>query len=298
MCASCKCGCKPGKPAKGCDCQCKECRAARESVSKSGILVRVEKMNKYRAVNDAGMLPGAIGGSVLGAYAARSRRPAVMLGSTIAGSLAGGAAGSAATYRLRRKMARKDRERAAVGKSDRAARQRKTAATIAAIPYANYAAPFYAASQSKKGRKLAVGGRTIGRMAAESAAFGAPGIALTLLSRGRSRALTNAGRVYGAVGGMVGSSHGAYRAVGNAQRRGDIPVGKSLAELGGVAKAAPFGSLSNPFKGIGALKPVGGSVKRRVANNAAAASVARKPRFKDSSVSPFKDMSNPLRRIS
>ena len=35
MCASCECGCKPGKPAKGCDCTCKMCREARASVSKS-----------------------------------------------------------------------------------------------------------------------------------------------------------------------------------------------------------------------------------------------------------------------
>jgi hypothetical protein len=160
-------------------------------VSKSGILVRVEKMkSREDYVQNAGALSGAIGGSVLGAHATRRlrRRPAVMLGTTVAGSLAGTVAGSAATSHLRRKMARKDRERASLG--------------------------------------------------------------------------------------------------------------KSLAELGVVAKAAPFGSLSNPFKGIGALKPVGGNVKRRVANNAAAASVARKPRFNDSSVSPFKDMSNPLRRIS
>lgn len=121
MCDSCKCGCKPGKPAKGCDCQCKDCRAAREGVSKSGRLVPVsefsKKYDKYQAVNDAGMLPGAIGGSILGAYAARRRRPAVMLGTTLAGSLAGSVAGGAATTPIRRKMARKDRESAKVGKS-------------------------------------------------------------------------------------------------------------------------------------------------------------------------------------
>ena len=31
MCDSCGCGCKPGKPDRGCDCQCKTCREARMS---------------------------------------------------------------------------------------------------------------------------------------------------------------------------------------------------------------------------------------------------------------------------
>lgn len=31
MCASCDCGCKPGKPERGCTCKCKMCRAARSS---------------------------------------------------------------------------------------------------------------------------------------------------------------------------------------------------------------------------------------------------------------------------
>jgi len=204
MCASCKCGCKPGKPAKGCDCQCKECRAARESVGKSfSDLSLIAKASWKEAVNlskamkmksrenyvaNAGALSGAIGGSILGAHATRRlrRRPAVMLGTTVAGSLAGAVAGTAATGPLRRKMANK--------------------------------------------------------------------------------------------------------------KAAQMNVGKSLSDLGVVAKASPFGSMGNAFKGVGSLKPVGGDMKRRMTNNAAVASVQRKRRMNDS-VSPFKDMSNPLRRI-
>lgn len=65
MCASCKCGCKPGKPAKGCDCQCKDCRTAREGVSKSGRLVLVEKgYTKEDALRSAALAPTVAGGLV------------------------------------------------------------------------------------------------------------------------------------------------------------------------------------------------------------------------------------------
>lgn len=219
MCASCKCGCKPGKPAKGCDCQCKECRAARESVSKSGILISVDKRDsskwrpnsaERRAVSNATLRDKDYWKFNAGA----------------AGGYAAGGAG--ALY-----LARKGKPKAALGALG--------AGVLAGLPLD--------------------------------------------IAAGRAKHF---------------ASNKARRDMGLPERTQFMQrqVGKSLAELGGVAKAAPFGSLSNPFKGIGALKPVGDSVKRRVANNAAAASVARKPRFKDSSVSPFKDMSNPLRRIS
>ncbi|CAB4194559.1 hypothetical protein UFOVP1264_14 [uncultured Caudovirales phage] len=35
MCASCDCGCKPGKPEKSCKCSCAMCKKARMSVEKS-----------------------------------------------------------------------------------------------------------------------------------------------------------------------------------------------------------------------------------------------------------------------
>ena len=34
MCAQCKCGCKAGKPAKGCKCTCAMCKKARTKVKK------------------------------------------------------------------------------------------------------------------------------------------------------------------------------------------------------------------------------------------------------------------------
>lgn len=34
MCAKCGCGCKPGKPAKGCKCTCATCKAARKKGKK------------------------------------------------------------------------------------------------------------------------------------------------------------------------------------------------------------------------------------------------------------------------
>lgn len=41
MCASCGCGCKPGKASKGCNCSCKTCREARTmSVEKSYMLAK------------------------------------------------------------------------------------------------------------------------------------------------------------------------------------------------------------------------------------------------------------------
>lgn len=35
MCAMCDCGCKKGKPAKGCECSCAMCKGARQKVEKS-----------------------------------------------------------------------------------------------------------------------------------------------------------------------------------------------------------------------------------------------------------------------
>jgi len=51
MCASCGCGCKPGKPAKGCDCNCKTCKNARMSVEKSFIVSKA--MRNFEAIADA-----------------------------------------------------------------------------------------------------------------------------------------------------------------------------------------------------------------------------------------------------
>ena len=34
MCAKCGCGCKPGKPSKGCKCTCASCKAARKGEDK------------------------------------------------------------------------------------------------------------------------------------------------------------------------------------------------------------------------------------------------------------------------
>lgn len=52
MCASCGCGCKPGKTAKGCNCTCKTCRDARTmSVEKSHL---IRKSNRgFEAIADA-----------------------------------------------------------------------------------------------------------------------------------------------------------------------------------------------------------------------------------------------------
>lgn len=43
MCASCGCGCKPGKEQKGCKCTCKTCREARMSVKKSFMVAKAHR---------------------------------------------------------------------------------------------------------------------------------------------------------------------------------------------------------------------------------------------------------------
>lgn len=114
---------------------------------------------------------------------------------------------------------------------DRAQSQRRTAGTIAAIPYGSIVAPFYSASQAKKGRKAAVGGRTYGRTALEGTAGALPGAALTMaLSRGGGGGgRLAAARLLTLGGTSAGAAHGASRAMRNAQKRGD--VGKSLLEV-------------------------------------------------------------------
>ena len=115
-------------------------------------------------------------------------------------------------------------------RSDIARSQRMTAGTLAALPYANMATPFYAASQAKKGRKAAVAGRTLGRTTLEGSAAALPAGALyALAARSGNTKAAIAARLAGAVGVAGASAHGASRAMRNAQKRGDI--GKSLLEV-------------------------------------------------------------------
>jgi hypothetical protein len=115
-------------------------------------------------------------------------------------------------------------------RSDIARSQRMTAGTLAALPYANLATPFYSASQAKKGRKAAVGARTLGRTTLEGSAASIPAGALyALASRSGSTKAALIARLAGAVGVAGASAHGASSAMRNAQRRGDI--GKSLLDV-------------------------------------------------------------------
>jgi hypothetical protein len=110
-----------------------------------------------------------------------------------------------------------------IAKSERASHQRRTAATLAAIPYANMATPFYAGSQAKKGRKAAVGFRSFGRQAGEGMLGMTPGMAVSrfgALTGKRGAVIAGSGlQMAGALGG---GAHGAHAAMRNAQRRGDV----------------------------------------------------------------------------
>lgn len=147
--------------------------------------------------------------------------------------------------------------------SDLARSQQRTAGTIAAIPYASIMAPFYSASQAKKGRKAAVGGRTFGRTILESNAGALPGAALTMaLSRGGG----GGGRLAAArmltLGGVAaGAAHGASRAMRNAQKRGDIRVGKSLLDVSKAWRGEQADKRNTKYVGAAAA----GSVVGRVA---------------------------------
>lgn len=52
MCASCGCGCKMGKAAKGCKCTCKTCRDARTMSVEKSMLIR-KAMRNFEAIHDA-----------------------------------------------------------------------------------------------------------------------------------------------------------------------------------------------------------------------------------------------------
>jgi len=113
-------------------------------------------------------------------------------------------------------------------KADRAQSQRRIAAGIgagsaalglgAAVP-----AGIYGATQARKGRKAAVGGRTFGRTTAEGAAGALPGAALIAHGmHANNKATFIGGQLVALGGGIAGAGHGAHRAMRNAQNRGDI----------------------------------------------------------------------------
>ena len=144
--------------------------------------------------------------------------------------------------------------------SDLARSQRMTAGTLAALPYANMVTPFYAASQAKKGRKAAVGGRTFGRTTLEASADSLPAGALyALASRSGNAKAAIAARLAGAVGVAGASAHGASRAMRNAQKRGDI--GKSLLDVSKAWRGEQADKRNTKYLGAAAA----GSVVGRVA---------------------------------
>lgn len=104
--------------------------------------------------------------------------------------------------------------------ADKATKQRRWAAVAGASPIGSgWAAPIYNTTQAKKGRKLAVFGRTTGRAIAEGTpgAF-AGGAVGALVGRKNPMAIK-----IGATAGSIGSqSHSSYAAMRNAQTRGDI----------------------------------------------------------------------------
>ena len=120
MCDSCKCGCKPGKPEKGCQCSCKECRAARQSVSK-GFLV--SKRDYQDFTQGAAIAGGSMAG--MAGYGKLRRMKGVNGAMPFKGGLAASAVGGLGAYlatdaafKRRKKNARDLAQyRAMVGKS-------------------------------------------------------------------------------------------------------------------------------------------------------------------------------------
>lgn len=236
MCASCSCGCKPGKPEKGCKCTCKMCREARTmSVEKS------DKRFDNRLATSAGL--ASAGGSALGFahfenrnlknYSPELQARTIKLNRKlrIAGGVALGTSGALAATRKRGNVEKSflvskalrgfDEIDSVLKAEDLRARN---AGRLAMVPVVGgYAASGYAASQSKDGRKAAVGGRTFGRGALTATGAALPGLGVSLhgIHRGSGKQVL-AGQALSLGGALAGSSHGARNAVRNAQKRGDL----------------------------------------------------------------------------
>jgi hypothetical protein len=85
------------------------------------------------------------------------------------------------------------------------------------------AAGAYSATQAQKGKKIDAGERVFLRSLGTSVAGSTPGLAAMAVGvKRKNPALFAAGIPIGTVGSSVGGAHGASRAMGNAQKRGDI----------------------------------------------------------------------------
>jgi len=210
MCASCGCGCKHGIAAKGCKCKCKDCREARTMSVEKSHLIR-KAMRGFEEIADAVLDDVYEDDLVVDEY-----------GNVYA-----------------------------LVELEGVEKNANTATSLGAIPYVGgIAAPGYNASQTRKGRKAAVAGRTYGSQAVYGGLAGTAASAGVLAHASRkaggleeniAHGLSPKAKLAVLATGMTGAAYGARRAYQNAQKRGDI-VEKGLPSVARQAIRAGQGS--------------------------------------------------------